>query len=670
MENETANVVKEKRQTFAEKRDHAKTIDILTVANSLGIEIQKKGRTTTGVEHDSLVFDTNKNRFHWFSQDLGGDVISFVQTFTDMDFKQAVDYLNSEDLSQATVQITEPVRKPFSYYLKDQEDFSEAYNYLVNERKLNPTLIEKLFREGLLVQSEYMPFFPKDRTPYPCIVAKWERRGEIIGGTIQGLIDDPAAFGKRGRDKRIMANVESNFGWNYSVGTPRKMIVAESFIDLLSYWTLHPDLNDCMFVDIEGLKENSVSEFLQYLYNDKGGNLDNGMVIAVDNDAAGQRFVDKLSVYRFSERENYELAQPYNNAISGTNMLAYQRIGEKYQVDPLAIASVHKAFTNGSDTNELANPWRNDQFFGKVLKPKERPTPIDVPGACEAAAVALQKVKRADQTYDFAKMIEEGPGTEHPRMVEKIERFYRLYQEQGVDLREHFPKDWNDVLKASFSLERERNQEVDQTKMEMEKEKALQGEKSLPERYYRVEFNESNEQMGIPDFSGSIVTPELIEKMKTIDQQEKQRGEGYSKVFFELVEGGQVVDNIRMDLGDGLVANDAIYNTLLKGVEPDTKGRPAITITSQIQELQAENILSIQIEGKELATIAAVSREKAIEILTNTQQADYTGLSILLPGRMGREKAAVASYGQLVNATQSLCKCLTKQKEAIGKKQK
>ena len=187
-----------------------------------------------------------------------------------------------------------------------------------------------------------------------------------------------------------MGNSESNYGWNYTIGTPDKIVVGESFIDLLSYWTLHPTLDNCMFVDLEGLKERSLVEFLKDLVVEKKGNIDKGVILAVDNDAAGQKFVDKLSSkYQFTTRENYQLAQPYNNAVSKEHMMIYQRIGTEYNVDPIAIATVHKAFTNGSNTNELANPWKNEQFFGKVLGPKEKPEPINVIEKSKEAAQAL-----------------------------------------------------------------------------------------------------------------------------------------------------------------------------------------------------------------------------------------------------------------------------------------
>lgn len=443
----------EKQKSFKEKVSYAKTIDILSVCESLGIGLEKSGRTIRGVEHNSLVMYPKMNRFKWFSQDISGDAITFVQLFADKTFKEAVEFLNTTDLIETTIKYEEKKKPKFYYYVQDKNDFSLAKDYLVDVRGINEKLIARLYDEGFIRQSTYMPFYPESKEEAPCITAKWERHGKLVGGTIQGLTYDEEKFGKRGRDKRIMGNSESNYGWNYTIGTPDKIVVGESFIDLLSYWTLHPTLDNCMFVDLEGLKERSLVEFLKDLVVEKKGNIDKGVILAVDNDAAGQKFVDKLSSkYQFTTRENYQLAQPYNNAVSKEHMMIYQRIGTEYNVDPIAIATVHKAFTNGSNTNELANPWKNEQFFGKVLGPKEKPEPINVIEKSKEAAQALAKVKSESNTYDFTKLVVSRNDTKETRqMVEKLERIQLMYKTQGIEVKEEVLKDWNDVLKAARS---------------------------------------------------------------------------------------------------------------------------------------------------------------------------------------------------------------------------
>ena len=52
----------------------AKSLDILEVARSLGMEMKRKShREYYWAEHDSFKIDTVKNTWHWYSQNLFGD---------------------------------------------------------------------------------------------------------------------------------------------------------------------------------------------------------------------------------------------------------------------------------------------------------------------------------------------------------------------------------------------------------------------------------------------------------------------------------------------------------------------------------------------------------------------------------------------------------------------
>ena len=59
----------------------AKTLDILEVARSLGMEMKRKShRKYYWAEHDSFKIDTVKNTWHWYSQNLFGDTINLITT--------------------------------------------------------------------------------------------------------------------------------------------------------------------------------------------------------------------------------------------------------------------------------------------------------------------------------------------------------------------------------------------------------------------------------------------------------------------------------------------------------------------------------------------------------------------------------------------------------------
>src|SRR5699024_8212173 len=151
--------------------------------------------------HPSQVFYPSDHRCMWISQDISGDGITLVQTMTGRDFKEAVEFLNTENLTESEVELQKVSKRPFHYYVRETSDSSLAKQYLLKERKVDPNIVQRLFAEGTLVQALYRPYSSDQRTLSPCLVAKWERQGELVGGTIQGLIIDEKHFGKRGRDK-------------------------------------------------------------------------------------------------------------------------------------------------------------------------------------------------------------------------------------------------------------------------------------------------------------------------------------------------------------------------------------------------------------------------------------------------------------------------------------
>ncbi|MDN6955007.1 hypothetical protein EXW08_15690, partial [Enterococcus faecium] len=83
------------------------------------------------------------------------------------------------------------------------------------------------------------------------------------------------------------------------------------------------------------------------------------------------------------------------------------------------------------------------------------------------------------------------------------------------------------------------------------------------DHFYRVEFNENDPEKGLKSYGGEIVTLELIDQLKTLDNQYAAEA-GYYKFYFEEVKNGEVVDQIRMDLGDGVNSNQPIYLELAK----------------------------------------------------------------------------------------------------------
>ena len=135
-----------------ERIEVARSRDILDVASELNMELVQSGRDYRWKEHDSLVISPDKNLWKWFSRNLGGDVISLVETIKETDFNQSVNFLNDGEFK--TFQRVERSDEPFNYYLKPYEQpFFEARNYLREERGLSDDTIDFFFAKGVLAQA-------------------------------------------------------------------------------------------------------------------------------------------------------------------------------------------------------------------------------------------------------------------------------------------------------------------------------------------------------------------------------------------------------------------------------------------------------------------------------------------------------------------------------------
>ena len=124
---------------------------------------------------------------------------------------------------------------------------------------------------------------------------------------------------ERGRFKRVMVNSDGLSGFSFDIGTPNRLIFLEAPIDLMSYYELHKDsLENVRLVAMDGIKKGVISRYTADLLTDGKFSqersqkdilnaLDNILkatstfednpnliTLAVDNDEAGLKFIEKL----------------------------------------------------------------------------------------------------------------------------------------------------------------------------------------------------------------------------------------------------------------------------------------------------------------------------------------------------------------------------------------
>lgn len=291
---------------------------ILDVAESLGYSFRHlSGQIYEHPEHDSFRIFADTNTFKWFSRDIQGDVIDFVQLVAGVSFKEAVSYLETGDFKQAKT--IEETYRHFRYHLPE-EPFQQARTYLTQVRGLSDEVINAFGRKGILAQACYQT---KTFQESVLVFKSYNHHGQLEGASLQGLVKNEQRH-DRGYLKKIMKGSHAYVGISFDVGKPNRLIFYESVIDMMSYYQLHQkQLSDVRLVSMEGLKLSVIAYQTLRLAAEEQGKLDfldtvkpdrltndlyaikdtttyfkkhpEMIMLAVDNDEAGRDFCQKLS---------------------------------------------------------------------------------------------------------------------------------------------------------------------------------------------------------------------------------------------------------------------------------------------------------------------------------------------------------------------------------------
>ncbi|CYV63082.1 PBECR4 domain-containing protein [Streptococcus suis] len=306
----------------------AKALSILEVAKSLGMNMERSShKEYYWKEHDSFKINTVKNTWTWYSRTgKFGDTIDLVREIKGGSYRDAMTFLETGNFPEAT--IVEEERKHFRYTLAPYEQpFRKARSYLKQTRGLSDETIDFFLEKGVLAEASY-----RDRDGYveDVLVFKFlDRNHHIVGASLQGLSSFPDRHEGKGYLKKIMYQSEGVAGLNIAIGSPKRLIVAEAPIDLMSYYELHKnELEDVCLVAMDGLKEGTLSRYAMEVLQERGAakevvldytqskdvrqasnflsetarltnlfhdnNHQDFLTLAVDNDKAGQDFIDQL----------------------------------------------------------------------------------------------------------------------------------------------------------------------------------------------------------------------------------------------------------------------------------------------------------------------------------------------------------------------------------------
>lgn len=445
-----ASYTREEREA---RKNYAKERSIVEVAESLGMELVKSGAEYRWKEHDSMVITPRTNLWHWFSQDKGGDTIELVRTINNISFNQAIDYLNDGDYSEGTLQHNDAPQAFKNYLAPYEQPFVEGRSYLKEVRGLSDETIDFFLDQNVITQANAKI----GDTIEPVIVFKTiDHKGGMIGGNLQGIVENRERYDKHGYFKGIMRNSNGNNGLSVDIGSPERLVFAESPIDLMSYYELHKDqLENVRLVSMDGLKDGVIGTNLARLESEgrnvymrdedwdrdllkksvNDGYFNNGkhadiITLAVDNDQAGHNFIQSLEDKGVvvvadlpAEKDGFD-KQDWNDA------LKEQKAAPKHPQDNSRLAQAERKL------ERLEQEESQEVAQNKVTSPEITQEP------------ALQVLFDFSESREIAALYKNGQVIPYQEFVENLYRendlpvfgggydktFFSLIDEQGQEL--------------------------------------------------------------------------------------------------------------------------------------------------------------------------------------------------------------------------------------------
>ena len=261
----------------------AKETDLPELLTHLGYQVQRIGRYHTTAEMDSLRI---KDRRKWFrySQNTGGDAITFLQQFCGKSFPEAVEYLlafhdraRDSPTKAAPFVKRDEVQKPFTLPPRNTDD-RRAFAYL-RKRGIAAQVIRQFMNAGLLYE---------DAVHHNCVFVGRNESGQAKYAGLRGTYDlnGPGFKGDApGSDKNTGFSLPHD---------PRSdlVLVFEAPIDLMSYLTLHRDRTNA--VALCGLYDGALQTYLQAHPEIRS------IALCLDADEPGQKAAQQL-------QEKYQL---------------------------------------------------------------------------------------------------------------------------------------------------------------------------------------------------------------------------------------------------------------------------------------------------------------------------------------------------------------------------
>lgn len=220
--------------------DKANAVDLEKFLRAQGETLVRSGKEYRWKAHDSLTVCGNK----WFrhSQRKGGLPVDFVMEFYGKSFPEAVQMLTGEP-GEAQPEAGPAPSPAFRLPLRNITN-ANILNYLTQERKLNPSLVNFFIAAGDIYE---------DAAHHNMV---------FVGRDVDGHPRYASSRGINEKFRQDAAGAEKAFGFAHR-GTDKQLLVFEAPIDLLSFVELFPkNWQQHNYLSLGGVSGKALRQFL------------------------------------------------------------------------------------------------------------------------------------------------------------------------------------------------------------------------------------------------------------------------------------------------------------------------------------------------------------------------------------------------------------------------
>lgn len=324
----------------------AGSVCLKELVESLGYQPRKVGLNEYKIEgYGGLFFNSDKNKWHCFSNSSGGGIIQFLMNVEGKTWKDSIKYLLENFVNTAGydkyLKNREENRETTEYRKENSEEergkielppiasrYKRLYAYLIKTRKIGKQTVDFFVKKGELYENDKggMVFVGKDK------------EGTAKYAMIRGTSENKPF-------KAEAKNSDKSFG--FKVANPRnnKLVVFESAIDLMSYMTLKAKLDDRYMLNPEnlvslgGVGDKALKRMLEENKHIKS------IEFALDNDEAGENAKERFVC-------EYEKAFVLSRLIfrgKDVNEHLKQFVAEKSFAEELNEETLNEAYITGEE---------------------------------------------------------------------------------------------------------------------------------------------------------------------------------------------------------------------------------------------------------------------------------------------------------------------------------